>query len=72
MDSQVLIRAIQAFETIFGRVNSKRLLVFFAYLLFLIYCDTNPLRMYLSAVAFLLTMLLVWKQPKNNDSLDGK
>jgi hypothetical protein len=72
MDPQVLIQAIQAAKEILGRINSKRLMVFYGFLLFLVYVEANTWKMGLGAIAFLITQYMVWKNPKNSDSLDGK
>lgn len=72
MDPQVLIQAIQAAKEILGRINSKRLMTFFGFLLFLVYVEPNTYKMGLGSIAFLITIYMVWKNPGNADSLDGK
>lgn len=70
MDPQVLIRAIQAAETILGRINSKRLLTFYAFLLFLVYCENEPWKLALGFIAFALTLWMIWRDPGNADGID--
>jgi ammonia channel protein AmtB len=69
MDKEVLIRFIQMIENVLSRINSKRLMVFFAFLLFLVYCPPDTWKMALGGIAFLITITMVWKNPKNTDSL---
>lgn len=57
MDKDVLIRFIQAVEAIFGRINSKRLMTLYGFLLFLLYSkEMTELAVYLGALVSLLTL----------------
>ena len=71
MDKDVLIRFVQFLETIFGRINSKRLMVFYGYLLFLLYSkEMTEMAVWCGAGAFLVTMALLMF--KSNDTIAGK
>lgn len=64
MDKDVLIRFIQAIESIFGRINSKRLMVLYGYLLFLLYSkEMTELAVWLGT---LLSLLCLWSFEKDS------
>jgi len=68
MDKDVLIRFVQFLETIFSRINSKRLMVLYGYLLFLLYSKemTAAAVWYGTGVSVLVLMLFMLKTPSDN------
>lgn len=62
MDPQVMIKAIEAIQTILGRINSKRIISFFAYLYFLTQV-LNPLAMWLGTAAWAFLIIALWRNP---------
>ncbi len=42
MDAAVMIRFIEFLDNIFGRINSKRLMIYYGFLLFLAYALSRP------------------------------
>lgn len=71
MDKDVLIRFVQFLETVFGRVNSKRLMVLLSFLLFLTYSkEVTELAVYLSTLATLLCLLCFQFDGKKSDSIE--
>lgn len=57
MDKEVLIRFIQAIESIFSRINSKRLMVLYGVFLFLLYSkEMTEDAVYLGVLCALLTL----------------
>ena len=76
MDKEVLIRAIQAIELILGRINSKRLLVLYGYLLFLggskyMTADAVEYGSYVTVICLLLLMLKLPSDAQNAAPNDG-
>jgi len=65
MDSAVLIRFIQFLELIFSRINSKRLMVFYGLLLFLLASkNVTPEAVYAATgLAVLVLLLYMVKTP---------
>ncbi len=63
MDSAVMIRFIEFLDNIFGRINSKRLMIYYGFLLFLAYALTRPgvttdLIVWVAALATLLAWIV--------------
>jgi hypothetical protein len=68
MDKDVLIRFVQFLETIFGRVNSKRLMVLYGLLLFLLYSKQMTREaVLLGTMASLLTLWAFQRDGKKSD-----
>jgi hypothetical protein len=63
MDKDVLIRFIQFLETTFARINSKRLMTLYAYLLFLLYSKemTDSAVLYGTLVTILVLLLFMMR-----------
>jgi len=58
MDKDVLIRFVQFLETVFGRINSKRLMTLYGLFLFLLYSkEMTPNAVYLGS---LVSLLCLW------------
>ena len=70
MDKEVLVRFIQFLETIFSRINSKRLMVLYGYLLFLLYSKqmTDSAVWHGTWVSVLVLILFMLKTP--NDKVE--
>jgi hypothetical protein len=68
-DKEVTIKALEVFERIIGRLNSKRLLTFMVYLTFLGLVQ-HARAIELGSLAYVLTSLLVWKNG-GKDELSG-
>lgn len=67
MDKDVLIRFIQFLETVFGRINSKRLMVLYGLFLFLLYSkEMTDLAVKLGVLVALLA-LWSFERDKKND-----
>lgn len=67
MDKDVLIRAITMVESIFSRINSKRLMVLYGLFLFLLYSkEMTDLAVKLGVLVSLLT-LWSFERDKKND-----
>ena len=67
MDKDVLIRFIAFLELVFGRINSKRLMVIYGFLLFLLYSKemTEP-ALWMGLGVSLLGLLLFWLDKKQD------
>lgn len=65
-DKDVTLKAIEAFERLMSRLNSKRLMVLFLYLIFLGLVE-NPRAQELGTLFTTLTILLFLKNPKGDE-----
>lgn len=65
MDKEFLIACVDMVKDILGRVNSKRLISYFAFLAFLS-TDPEPHNAYLAAGAFTLALILFMIKPKSS------
>ena len=70
MDKEVLIRFVEFLEKIFARINSKRLMTFYGFLLFLGFSKSmTELAVYCGLGGFFLTMLLLMR--KGDDKVNA-
>ena len=71
MDKDVLIRFVTAVETIFSRINSKRLMTLYAYLLFLLYSkEMTENAVYLGTALTAMTLcLFMVRESKEKDKV---
>lgn len=71
MDKDVLVRFIQFLENVFSRINSKRLMTLYAYLLFLLYSKemTDTAVVYGTAVTLVTLGLFMIRAPKEDAKL---
>ena len=68
MDKDVLIRFVQFLETVFGRINSKRLMVLYGLFLFLLYSkEMTETAVHCGVLSALLTLWAFQRDGKKND-----
>lgn len=77
MDSAVMIRFIDFLDNIFGRINSKRLLIFYGLLVFLAFALTRPnidpnLVIWVAGVASLIAALLYFLKTPDDKLNEAK
>ncbi len=69
MDKEVLIRFVQFLDNIFGRINSKRLMVLYGFFLFLLYsASMTPMAVKLGC---LMALLVLWSFERDGKKRDG-
>lgn len=71
MDKEVLIRFVEFLEKVFSRINSKRLMTLYAYLLFLLYSKemTDKAVYFGTLVTVLVLLLFMWPTKVKSDDL---
>ncbi len=72
MDKEVLIKFVEFLQSIFGRINSKRLMVLYGEFLFLLYSkQMTELAVYLGTLVALLTLWSFHRDSRKADGLEA-
>lgn len=72
MDKDVLIKFVEFLNNIFGRINSKRLMVLYGYLLFLLYSKEMTDNAVWYGTVVTLIVLGLFMLPTPNDKVGPK